>query len=233
MNENWRTAVDAQDYLGQQKKKIETEQRRPVMRRASDLVGPGIAPGAVMVTDWNDKLATYNGYYSSGNASGIYPGASAANGPQLDVVHGSLDFHPYTATVVSDPVLGGRQILTDLITGVEYKRTFLRNPSDASFLIFGAWTTAPAPYTPTLNIQHASTSVTIAGVGRINFPVAYPVGTIPNVLLTSGSGYSLFFTYGSGQEPDRTGFGFWTADQAGALIGTGTTIVNWVAIGVF
>lgn len=120
---NWRTEVNAVDYFGHQKKQLNVADRRPVIRRASDLVGPGVAATAVRITDYNDLLATYNGFFSSA--------PDALNAPGAD--------DPYVGTVVSDAELGGVQMFTNLTTGVVYRRVFNRNPSDAATIYWGAW----------------------------------------------------------------------------------------------
>ena len=124
---NWRTEVTAQDYFGHQKKQSEVADRRPVIRKASDLVGPGIGVNTVLVDDFNNTLATFNGYYSS------EPGA--ANAPTV-----SGSFVGYT---VSDSTLGGVQCVTELSTGDEYRRTFTRAPTDPDTLWWGNWTRYP------------------------------------------------------------------------------------------
>lgn len=121
--QNWRTETDAGDYFGNQKKKLTVADRRPVIRRASDLVGPGIAASAVPITDFNDLLATYNGFYSAVEAS--------VNAPNAD--------EAFIGYVVMDDALGGRQVFTGLDTGSEYNRIFLRNPGDPSSITWGAW----------------------------------------------------------------------------------------------
>lgn len=122
--EGWRTPVDAHDYLLGEKKRLALDQRRPVIRRASDLVGPGIASGAVRISDFNDPLATFNGYYSAV--------AGAPNAPTTT--------EAFIGQVVSDEELGGRQVFTGLSTNTEYSRTFSRNPSDVNALVWGKWT---------------------------------------------------------------------------------------------
>ena len=121
--QNWRIETDAEDYFRSQKKQLQVADRRPVIRRASDLVGPGIAATAVRITDFNDLLATYNGFFSSA--------AGAVNAPTPG--------EPYAGTVTSDAELGGVQMFTNLSTGVVYRRVFNRNPYDASTLYWGTW----------------------------------------------------------------------------------------------
>lgn len=74
-SQNWRTDTNAQDYFTHQKKQIQVSDRRPVIRRASDLVGPGIGASAIRISDFNDLSVLYNGYYSA------VPGV--LNGPPL------------------------------------------------------------------------------------------------------------------------------------------------------
>jgi hypothetical protein len=130
-NQNWRTEIDAQDYFGHQQKKLQIADRRPVIRKASDLVGPGIGALAVRVTNFNDLLATYNGYYSAA--------VGALSAPN--------DTDTFVGATVSDAELGGIQTFTSLTTGVIYQRVFTRNPADASAVYWGDWQTVftPAP----------------------------------------------------------------------------------------
>lgn len=122
---NWRTEVDAIDYFGNQKKQLQVADRRPLIRRASDIVGPGIAGQAVRLSDYNDLLATFNGFFSSA------PGAANAPTPG----------EAYVGTVVSDSELGGVQTFTNLETEFTYQRVFRRNPTDSSTVYWGAWST--------------------------------------------------------------------------------------------
>lgn len=121
--QNWRTQTEATDYFGQRDKQLKVADRRPVIRRASDLVGPGIGSAATRVTDFNDLLATYDGFFSAA------PGA--LNAP---VGTGAFVFF-----VCSDSELGGVQLATRLSTNVQYRRVFVRNPSDPSTLSWSTW----------------------------------------------------------------------------------------------
>lgn len=124
MTDNWRpTETDSAIFFGNQKKRQAIEARRPVLRKASDLVGPGIAGAAVRVTNWNDTLALFNGYFSS------LPGAQAAPN----------SVENFTGFTVMDTDIGGIQTLTGMASGAEYKRIFTRNPSDPSSVAFGLW----------------------------------------------------------------------------------------------
>jgi hypothetical protein len=121
---NWREDVDAETYFGHQQKQVTLADRRPVIRTASDLVGPGIDSNTVRITDFNDLLATFNGYFSS------EPGANAA--PNAT--------DSFVGVVISDAEMGGRQEFTGLTSGIEYSRTFKRSPVDPEALAWTPWT---------------------------------------------------------------------------------------------
>ena len=120
---NWRPVVNAQDYLGAQKKRAAMQERRHSPRSLADLAGPGIVPHAARLADFNDERALFNGFYSAA------PGTpNAPNGTDA-----------FVGTVSSDALLGGVQMFTALATGVTYRRTFLRNVLDPSWI---TWPTA-------------------------------------------------------------------------------------------
>jgi hypothetical protein len=130
-NQNWRTEINAGDYVGHQQKKLQIADRRPVIRKASDLVGPGIGATAVRITDFNDLLATYDGFFSA----------------DVGAVAAPNDTDTFVGTTSGDAELGGVQNFTSLTTGVIYQRVFTRNPADASALYWSDWQTVftPAP----------------------------------------------------------------------------------------
>lgn len=125
MSENTRIGTNAEDYFLDRQKKLDFADRRPVLRRPSDLVGPGIAPQAVRVTDWSDLLATFNGFFSSAPNAKDAPNSA----------------HSFVGYVSSDAELGGVQSLTSLNSGAIFQRVFTRNTSDASILYWGPWKT--------------------------------------------------------------------------------------------
>lgn len=123
MSDDWRIPTDAATYLSHQQKRTNFAERRPVIRRASDLVGPGIGAHAVRLTDYNNLLSTFNGYYSSApETTNAPPGGEA-----------------FVGYVISDAELGGLQVFTGLTTGTEYRRTFTRNPTDPELITWGSW----------------------------------------------------------------------------------------------
>lgn len=126
--QNWRTEVTGLDYFQHQKKQADLEHRRPVIRKASDLVGPGIGANATRITDFNDALATFDGYFGAA--------AGAANAPTSG--------QAYVGVVTSDGDLGGMQVFYGMTDGGTYKRLFTRSPADNTAISWGLWVAAQA-----------------------------------------------------------------------------------------
>lgn len=125
-NQNWRTEVNSGDYFSHQQKKLQIADRRPVIRKASDLVGPGIAPNSVRLTNFNDLLATYDGFFSAD--------VGAASAPN--------DTDAFVGFVSSDTQLGGAQEFSSLSDGKVWQRVFTRSPLDPSAIYWGTWETS-------------------------------------------------------------------------------------------
>lgn len=70
---NWPIITDAETYFRQNEKQALHEQRRPTAGNGSSVLGPGFAPNASEITDWNSDEATFNGYF--------WATVEAANGP--------------------------------------------------------------------------------------------------------------------------------------------------------
>lgn len=163
-DQSWRTDVDAGDYFLHQKKHAEIERRRPLIRNGSDLVGPGIGANAVRITDYNDLLATFNGYFSS------KPGADSA--PNTS--------EGFVGQVVSDSELGGTQKFTGLTSGIEYSRTFSRSPEDPEAVAWTPWT-SKARLTPAAQGNDIVTTDVSSGTGTTLIA--------PNITTLGPSGY--------------------------------------------
>lgn len=73
---SWTQIEDAADWMRQIEKRILHEERRPGVRSASDLMGPGLAPFSIWVNDWNAPETAFNGMFHSD------PGA--LNSPRTD-----------------------------------------------------------------------------------------------------------------------------------------------------
>ncbi len=169
-NENWRTDVDSGDYFLHQQKKLAIENRRPVVRRAFDLVGPGIGAQAVRLDDYNNLLATFNGYYSSA------PGAT--NAPNST--------EAFVGQVVSDASLGGRQVFTGLTSGIEYRRTFTRSPTSRETIGWGAWSGDRIP--PTAQGFNKVDTSAASGVNAVLTPPNLTIIGVGGTYERSGAG---------------------------------------------
>jgi hypothetical protein len=73
MTQNWRIPVDFEGRWNELVKRVMRLERRPAVTNASQLLGPGAAPYAVLLNDWNDEAATFNGIF--------YTEPEAANSP--------------------------------------------------------------------------------------------------------------------------------------------------------
>lgn len=60
-----RPITSAPDWLRGQERRMRAQERRPAPRSAQELLGPGIGPSAVLVSDWNDDLTAFNGMFYS------------------------------------------------------------------------------------------------------------------------------------------------------------------------
>lgn len=157
-DENWRTPVTGEDYLLHERKRVDLEQRRPTIRTASDLVGPGIGAGAVRITDYDDLLATFNGYYSS------LAGADSAPN----------ETEQFVGYVISDAELGGRQVFTGLVSGNTYTRVFTRSPTDPETIGWGSW--SGQRIAPTITGYDRTATFCQPGTPTVLLPP--PVGTV-------------------------------------------------------
>lgn len=66
----WPTPATMDDWMKQQERRVSHEERRPIIQQASDLMGPGLAPHAVEVSDWNAEETLFNGIFTSNPNSG-------------------------------------------------------------------------------------------------------------------------------------------------------------------
>jgi hypothetical protein len=60
-----RAIVTHQDWLNDANRRMAAQDRRRGVSTAADLLGPGIAPQATLVADWNDEVFAFNGFYYS------------------------------------------------------------------------------------------------------------------------------------------------------------------------
>lgn len=123
MTQNWRIEENAGDYFGHQRKQLQVADRRPVIRRASDLVGPGIGLSATRITSFNSELATFNGFYSAVEGT---PGAPDSG-------------QAFMGWVVMDEEIGGIQMFYGFDDGLLYRRLFKRDPADLETIHWQPW----------------------------------------------------------------------------------------------
>lgn len=62
---NWRQIIDMPDWMRDSEKRLMHQERRPQSSTAADLLGPGAAPRAVRIEDWNDQVTTFTGAFYS------------------------------------------------------------------------------------------------------------------------------------------------------------------------
>lgn len=60
-----RQVVNHQDWINDTNRRLGRQEGRRQIGHAADLLGPGIAPQAVLVGDWNDEVMAFNGLYYS------------------------------------------------------------------------------------------------------------------------------------------------------------------------
>ena len=73
---NWRTGITGEDWMRGMEKRVLHEERRPQIRTASDILGPGIAPYCIRIEDWNAPETLFNGFW--------YSEPGAFNAPKSD-----------------------------------------------------------------------------------------------------------------------------------------------------
>lgn len=115
------------EWMNQRVKREMHEARRPVIRRASDLLGPGFGPYAIEVRDWNSEETTFNGFYFS------EPGA--LHSPDFDLI--------WLGLCIGTPIGHGvQQLFSHAISGdvppERYIRSFHTHGTETP--IFSAWT---------------------------------------------------------------------------------------------
>jgi hypothetical protein len=61
----WRPQILGTDWMREIEKRLLHEERRPQIRNAADLLGPGIAPYSVLIQDWEQAETFFNGFFHS------------------------------------------------------------------------------------------------------------------------------------------------------------------------
>jgi len=128
---SWRQAQTFTDLQRNTEKRVLSQERRPQIRTAADLLGPGIAAYAVEILDWNGDETAFNGFFFSG------PGAINSPDP--------LNSKWYMGQTEATPDGFGLQWATefrDIVGNVWPPRQFIRrffDPGSAGTRSFSAW----------------------------------------------------------------------------------------------
>lgn len=65
MTNSWRIPTDFTMWVQQTDKRMMRQERRPAITNATQILGPGAGPFAVLLNDWNEEGATFNGTFYS------------------------------------------------------------------------------------------------------------------------------------------------------------------------
>lgn len=122
----YRTQQSADDWMREMEKRMLHEERRPLIRNAADILGPGIAPYTNEIQDWSAPATMLNGFYftrpgaiNSPDGSQYWIGQTQAtsDGAGYELVH---QFDPVTGVITGDSYIryfytpvGGQTIYTD------------------------------------------------------------------------------------------------------------------------
>lgn len=117
-------------------RRLTTLETRPTATSALDLLGPGIDSTAMLVADWNDDTAFYNGMY--------YSEIGVLNGPDL--------IHRWVGTTTIDSTGSGYQLLVAVPATTDSagtiaawthlrKHRIFNTPSTAT-RVYSSWATA-------------------------------------------------------------------------------------------
>lgn len=167
---SWRTNITGADWMRDVEKRILSEERRPLIRTASDLLGPGFAPYAVLTQDWNAVECTFNGiFYSQPGGLNSPDGSAYWIGDVLAQQAGFGIQHVWEHRVASDPTTSPIR---------EYIRRFYA-PGGSGLTMFTPWrqvtpqpgyalgTTTAVSTTSNVDITGLSLDVTAAGTSDI------------------------------------------------------------------
>lgn len=221
---NWPVPTEANGLLGQMQRRTLAQERRPQFRTASDFMGPGFAPKAVRLLDWNDDATAFNGLFFS------EPGAQ--NSPDvtrywMGLVEGNSDGYGTMR------VLEYRNGADTSTTPDEWVRTFAS--VSGTLRTYGPWMRVRSGLVRNVvSVQGVATvgpsaALTLALTTTIPFPVngakyrAFCQGLCSNSLAGANTAWDL--RQGVGITTGGTIFGHTLVDQRVATLGVGLTIV--------
>ena len=106
--------------MRQQEKRVAHEERRPIIHSASDIMGPGLAPHAVEISDWNGEETLFNGIFTSNPNSGTQHSPDPTQ-HWVGVSYATVDG------------IGYQQVWNDDDPAVSYHRTFTTTGDSTDF----------------------------------------------------------------------------------------------------
>jgi hypothetical protein len=159
--------VTMQDWMRGHEKRVMHQERRPQIKKASDLLGPGFAPTATHILDWNSEEARFNGFFWSSDEADNVPdevGPWAWLGLTISTGH-----HGQQITWSH----GGTEYTT-------YHRHFHVHSNQMP--VFGEWVPLGSK-----RVGQVTTGTHVVGTvltTPVTFSTPYPVGVVPRIALS-------------------------------------------------
>lgn len=126
---SWRQQQSGADWMRDMEKRLLHEERRPGVRTAADLLGPGVAPFSVLVIDWNAAETAFNGFFHSEPGAFNTPGSTRY---WMGISQATQDGYGFQR------VIEYRANPTDAVTNQEWIRRF-STPTVGSSRSFTPW----------------------------------------------------------------------------------------------
>ena len=119
----WRTNISAQDWMRDMEKRVLNEERRPIIRNSTDLMGPGFAPYAVETRDWSADETAFNGMFYSRPGSLNSPDSSLY---WIGTTEGTPDGNGFELVRQYDPATGAASTTSQVrfFTTLSGQRTY-------------------------------------------------------------------------------------------------------------
>jgi len=161
MSGTGRVRVTFEDQLREYERRHLHEERRPLLTSAADVLGPGIAPQAVELADWNDESILFTGFYFS------RPGAANSPDPAkawlgLSMVDPSGTGY-MRVTEYDDLAYGAN--LYPAWPGPAYTRAF--NTAGGTTRLFSAWVPDAQTWYKSLTTDETVVDTTIHALGTL------------------------------------------------------------------
>lgn len=160
MSGTGRARITFGDQLREYERRHLNQERRPAPATAADLLGPGIGPQAVQLSDWNDDSIGFTGFYFSQPGSVNSPDtAKAWMGISISDPSGT----GYQRVTEYDDQAYGSAGLYPAWPGVSYTRAF--NTAGGTTRLFSAWKTDPQSWSVALGADVTVVTTTLVNLG--------------------------------------------------------------------